>query len=245
MPEQTQSESELANLQSLMDGETQEQSNIVSLEPAVIELEPAVNTVVEDKKTKAAAAKEAKAAEAIAKAEAKAIAKATKDAEKLAAKEAKEAVKAAKVEKPVKEARIIQNGISTPASETTCGQIWAFCTSISNNKGALVTRKELIESPLLAEFNPITIGVQYYKWKTFHGLKDIKPTAEELAAKKAEAEAEKAKAKAEKDAKAAEAKAKKAADKAAKDAEKAEKAAKAAQDKADKEAEKLAAASTE
>jgi len=151
--------------------ETLLEDNGLSEQPNVVNLEQQTETV--DPKAEAKAKKEAEKAE---KAAAKEKAKAEKAAKAEAEKAAKEKAKAEKAEKPVavKAEKIKQNGITQPLADSLCGKIWEVCNNLSANKNDVVTRKELLEYnktlPESEQFNPITIGVQFGKWKTFYGL---------------------------------------------------------------------------
>ena len=174
-----QQESELANLQSLLDGE----SNIGTDTPQIVNLEAPVGgeIPVVDEKAKKAAEKEAKAAQAKAEKEQK---KAEKEAEKKAKAEKAAAEKAAKkqeaeAKKAAKEAeanepRLEQNGIKMPSAGTTCRQIWDLCNSLSTAKGGCISKSELFEGSKELEINPFTLATQHYRWSKFY---NVKPSA--------------------------------------------------------------------
>lgn len=110
-------------------------------------------------------AKEAKEAAKAEKIEAARLAKAQKEEEKAAAISAKQTeAPALKMKQPE------QNGITKPRDNSDCGKIWALANKLSSEKGGLVSKKELSASAEAVSFHPTTIGVQYYKWKTFHGI---------------------------------------------------------------------------
>jgi colicin import membrane protein len=124
---------------------------------------------------------------------------------------------------PAKPAKVEQNGITRPASDTLIGKVWATAEDLSKTLGRPATRAEVREA-IGDSVNPATTATQYARWTKFHGvaqlIKDHRK-AQSAEAKKASDEA-------------------KAADKAAREAKAAEKAA-ADKAKADKAAEKAAA----
>lgn len=146
---------------------------VVDLEAPVVPAAPgAIPPPLVVEKTKAQIAKEKKDAAKAEKDAKAAAAKAEKEAKAAADKEAKDAAKAEK-EAKVKVEKIAQpqqNGVTMPKADTACGKIWAICDAMSKAKGERISKKEVAESEATKEFNQTTIGVQYYKWKTYYGF---------------------------------------------------------------------------
>jgi outer membrane biosynthesis protein TonB len=167
-PLNEQQESELANIQSILDDE----SNTGTDTPQVVNLEAPVDgeIPVVDEKAKKEAEKKEKAEKAKAEKEQKA-------AEKKAEKEAKKAEAEAKKEAKIAQAnepRLEQNGIKMPSTGTTCRQIWDLCNSLSTAKGGCISKSELFEGSKELEINPFTLATQHYRWSKFY---NVKPSA--------------------------------------------------------------------
>jgi hypothetical protein len=68
--------------------------------------------------------------------------------------------------------RLVQNGITRPASGTTTGKIWDLADKMSADAGgqpvAIGTLRAHVE---LKQTNDHTIKTQYARWRQFHGIK--------------------------------------------------------------------------
>lgn len=79
-----------------------------------------------------------------------------------------------------KAAKIVQNGITRPATGTTTGRIWEIADNLSTEGPAK-------RAPVLAQckeegINNATAATQYGRWRKFYGLgkeeKEVAPAAE-------------------------------------------------------------------
>lgn len=75
--------------------------------------------------------------------------------------------KAAKVRTP-REPRDEANGVKRPAAATLCGRIWSWCDA-QVAEGVRPEAAALRDA--LADIDPTTCTVQYYRWRKFNGIR--------------------------------------------------------------------------
>jgi hypothetical protein len=72
--------------------------------------------------------------------------------------------------KAAKGNKIVQNGVTRPADNTTCGKIWAAADEISVKQHGVAAIASVREHPALAGVNDHTIKTQYAKWRAFNNI---------------------------------------------------------------------------
>ena len=94
------------------------------------------------------------------------------------------------VAKPVKPAKIEQNGVSRPAAGTTTARVWEIADAMSTAAGVAVERKPVLNAAVAESINIATAATQYGKWRVFNGLGKPVKVAAPAAAKAAAATVE-------------------------------------------------------
>ncbi len=89
---------------------------------------------------------------------------------KLAALKAEYGVTAEVKVKAAKAVKNVQNEVTRPAENTTCGKIWALADSISAATHSICPIAALKEHSDLKGVNDHTIKTQYAKWRKFNGV---------------------------------------------------------------------------
>lgn len=92
-----------------------------------------------------------------------------------------------KAEKPVKPAKLEQNGVTRPTANSVTGSVWSIADSLSAAKKAAAERSEVMEAAKKAGINDATAATQYGRWRKFFGIVTVKKTEEERQAEKATA----------------------------------------------------------
>lgn len=60
------------------------------------------------------------------------------------------------------------NGITKPAGDTLCGQVWSKCAEITSAQGTPATAAQVLSA--LPSINSHTVKTQHARWRAFSGL---------------------------------------------------------------------------
>lgn len=66
--------------------------------------------------------------------------------------------------------KIVRNGISRPKAGGNCLRVWEIADEITERRGEIAARKEVLERAAKALIPERTASAQYWRWRKFNGI---------------------------------------------------------------------------